>query len=211
MNPISQVQQDMLGRMEQLKSLSEATPIKPAQAFAVQPGEAGFAAAFDHAVRAVDAQQHRSGKLMAEALRGQAERFDLMAALPTPRFPGGAALRWLGRGWGARPHGMGPVRAPAWCAACWRCRTRSAKRYSGPNTTTTGPPPRRRVAPRSVTLRQNTRVSMPRPQLGPSANHRRFRGRDRPRACAGRSETRAYRTIAPPPFLLNAGEEDHAP
>lgn len=35
-----------------------------------------------------------AGKLMAEALRGQAERFDLMAALPTPRFPGGAALRW---------------------------------------------------------------------------------------------------------------------
>lgn len=35
-----------------------------------------------------------AGKLMAEALRGQAERFDLMAALPTPRFPGGATLRW---------------------------------------------------------------------------------------------------------------------
>ena len=39
MNSISQVQHDLLGRMEQLKSLSEATPIKPAQAFAVQPGE----------------------------------------------------------------------------------------------------------------------------------------------------------------------------
>ncbi|SEN17926.1 gamma-glutamylputrescine oxidase [Gemmobacter aquatilis] len=35
-----------------------------------------------------------AGKLMAEALRGQAERFDLMAALPQPRFPGGVALRW---------------------------------------------------------------------------------------------------------------------
>lgn len=31
---------------------------------------------------------------MAEAVAGQAERFDLMAALPQPRFPGGAALRW---------------------------------------------------------------------------------------------------------------------
>ncbi|HHX91339.1 MAG TPA: FAD-binding oxidoreductase [Paracoccus sp.] len=33
------------------------------------------------------------GKLLAEAIAGQAERFDLMAALPSPRFPGGAALR----------------------------------------------------------------------------------------------------------------------
>lgn len=35
-----------------------------------------------------------AGKLMAEAARGQTERFDLMAALPQPRFPGGVALRW---------------------------------------------------------------------------------------------------------------------
>ena len=35
MNPISQVQQDLLGRMEQMKNLGEASPIKPAQAFAV--------------------------------------------------------------------------------------------------------------------------------------------------------------------------------
>ncbi|WP_151717664.1 NAD(P)/FAD-dependent oxidoreductase [Gemmobacter serpentinus] len=35
-----------------------------------------------------------AGKLMAEALRGQSERFDLMAALPQPRFPGGVAMRW---------------------------------------------------------------------------------------------------------------------
>ncbi len=34
------------------------------------------------------------GKLAAEAVAGQAERFDLMASVPTPRFPGGAALRW---------------------------------------------------------------------------------------------------------------------
>lgn len=33
------------------------------------------------------------GKLMAEAVQGQAERFDFMADVPTPRFPGGAALR----------------------------------------------------------------------------------------------------------------------
>ena len=34
------------------------------------------------------------GKLAAEAIAGQAERFDLMASVPTPRFPGGIALRW---------------------------------------------------------------------------------------------------------------------
>lgn len=34
------------------------------------------------------------GKLAAEAIGGTAGRFDLMASVPTPRFPGGAALRW---------------------------------------------------------------------------------------------------------------------
>lgn len=35
-----------------------------------------------------------AGRLMAEAVAGQAEGFDLMARLPQQRFPGGAALRW---------------------------------------------------------------------------------------------------------------------
>ncbi len=35
-----------------------------------------------------------AGKVLAEAVAGQAARFDLLASLPTPRFPGGAALRW---------------------------------------------------------------------------------------------------------------------
>ncbi len=34
------------------------------------------------------------GKLAAEAIAGQAERFDLMAHIPTRPFPGGVALRW---------------------------------------------------------------------------------------------------------------------
>ena len=34
------------------------------------------------------------GKLAAEAIAGQAERFDLMATVPTRPFPGGVALRW---------------------------------------------------------------------------------------------------------------------
>jgi gamma-glutamylputrescine oxidase len=35
-----------------------------------------------------------AGKLMAEAVAGNAGGFDLMASLPQPRFPGGVALRW---------------------------------------------------------------------------------------------------------------------
>jgi gamma-glutamylputrescine oxidase len=35
-----------------------------------------------------------AGKLMAEAVRGSAERFDLFASLPQQRFPGGATFRW---------------------------------------------------------------------------------------------------------------------
>lgn len=34
-----------------------------------------------------------SGKILADAVIGQASQFDLMASLPTPRFPGGAMLR----------------------------------------------------------------------------------------------------------------------
>ena len=35
-----------------------------------------------------------AGKILAEATAAQSERFDLMASLPQPRFPGGATLRW---------------------------------------------------------------------------------------------------------------------
>lgn len=34
-----------------------------------------------------------AGRILAEAVAGQAERFDVMAGLSTPRFPGGAGLR----------------------------------------------------------------------------------------------------------------------
>ena len=44
-----------------------------------------------------------AGKVMAHAIDGQAGQFDLMASLPQPTFPGGAALRWpalvLGMTW----------------------------------------------------------------------------------------------------------------
>lgn len=35
-----------------------------------------------------------AGKVIAEAVAGQAERFDLLASVPTPNFPGGTLLRW---------------------------------------------------------------------------------------------------------------------
>ena len=35
-----------------------------------------------------------AGKLIAEALAGTAERFDIMASLPVPAFPGGVWLRY---------------------------------------------------------------------------------------------------------------------
>lgn len=35
-----------------------------------------------------------AGKLLAEAIAGQAERFDVMARVPAPPFPGGTRLRW---------------------------------------------------------------------------------------------------------------------
>ena len=37
-----------------------------------------------------------AGKLIAEAITGKLERFDLIANLPTPKFPGGTLLRWPG-------------------------------------------------------------------------------------------------------------------
>ena len=35
-----------------------------------------------------------AGKIAAEAVHGHMAQFDVMSALPTPKFPGGAALRW---------------------------------------------------------------------------------------------------------------------
>ncbi len=37
-----------------------------------------------------------AGKLIAEAVAGSAERFDIFAGLPQPSFPGGTLLRWPG-------------------------------------------------------------------------------------------------------------------
>ncbi|RLA58561.1 MAG: FAD-dependent oxidoreductase [Gammaproteobacteria bacterium] len=37
-----------------------------------------------------------AGKLLSEVISGTAERFDVMAGVPTPQFPGGTLLRWPG-------------------------------------------------------------------------------------------------------------------
>ena len=37
-----------------------------------------------------------AGELLALAINGQSENFDLMASVPTHRFPGGTLLRWPG-------------------------------------------------------------------------------------------------------------------
>ncbi len=42
------------------------------------------------------AMAHLAGLLLAEVIRGTAERFDVFARLPTPPFPGGRWLRWPG-------------------------------------------------------------------------------------------------------------------
>ena len=38
----------------------------------------------------------QAGELLAEVISGTAERFDVMASVPAPRFPGGTLLRWPG-------------------------------------------------------------------------------------------------------------------
>lgn len=47
-----------------------------------------------------------AGKLLAEAVAGTAERFDVMANLPTPTFPGGTLLRWPGMVLGLMYYGL---------------------------------------------------------------------------------------------------------
>jgi gamma-glutamylputrescine oxidase len=37
-----------------------------------------------------------AGKLIAEAIAGEAENFDLFGKIPTRNFPGGDLLRWPG-------------------------------------------------------------------------------------------------------------------
>lgn len=74
MNSITQVQQDMLDRMSQIKSLSEGAAVRPAAA-----ADGGVGEAFADALRAVDAEQHASSAAMAAVDSGQSE--DLVGAM----------------------------------------------------------------------------------------------------------------------------------
>ncbi|HWV08656.1 MAG TPA: flagellar hook-basal body complex protein FliE [Pseudomonas sp.] len=78
MNSLMQVQQDMLGRMDQIKTLSEGSVIKPAQLFEAQPQE-GFAVAFDNVLQAVDNQQHQASAAAAAVDSGKSD--DLVGAM----------------------------------------------------------------------------------------------------------------------------------
>lgn len=78
MTAISQVQQQMLGQMQELGSIAQGEVIRPALDFGPQP-PGGFGSAFEDAIRAVDAQQHQSAAAMAAVDSGQSE--DLVGAM----------------------------------------------------------------------------------------------------------------------------------
>ncbi len=78
MSSILSVQQNMLGQMEQAKGLAQNPIIAPAAQFdQVQAG--GIGAAFEQAMRSVDAQQHVAGKAMADVDSGRSD--DLAGAM----------------------------------------------------------------------------------------------------------------------------------
>lgn len=79
MNPIMQVQQDLLTRMETLKSLSDTAPIKPAQVFESDVPEGSFTTAFTDMIKAVDSQQHHASALVAAVDSGKSD--DLVGAM----------------------------------------------------------------------------------------------------------------------------------
>ena len=79
MNSIMQVQQDLLARMDSIKSLSDTGPIKPAQLFESHAPQASFATAFTDIIKAVDNQQHHAGALVAAVDSGKSD--DLVGAM----------------------------------------------------------------------------------------------------------------------------------
>lgn len=78
MKAITEIQQDLLARMDALKG-AQGSGIRPAQVFAEAAPAGGFAAAFRDVVQAVDAQQHSSSAAMAAVDSGRSE--DLVGAM----------------------------------------------------------------------------------------------------------------------------------
>ena len=74
MSSITQVQQELLGRMQQLQDVASGTNIKPADQAA--PDAGGM---FMAAMRSVDAQQHQAGAAMAAVDSGKSD--DLVGAM----------------------------------------------------------------------------------------------------------------------------------
>ena len=74
MSSITQVQQDLLGRMQQLQDVASSASIKPAEQAA--PDAGGL---FMAAMRSVDAQQHQAGAAMAAVDSGKSD--DLVGAM----------------------------------------------------------------------------------------------------------------------------------
>lgn len=78
MSSILSVQQNLLGQMEQAKSLIQNPVIKPAAMFD-QTSAGGVGAAFEQAMRAVDNQQHLASKALADVDSGKSD--DLATAM----------------------------------------------------------------------------------------------------------------------------------
>ncbi|MGE6662593.1 flagellar hook-basal body complex protein FliE [Pseudomonas sp. NPDC077408] len=74
MSSITQVQQELLGRMQQLQGVASGATIKPADQTA--PDAGGM---FMAAMRSVDAQQHQAGAAMAAVDSGKSD--DLVGAM----------------------------------------------------------------------------------------------------------------------------------
>lgn len=76
MSSILHVQQQMLSNLAELQSQAAQSPIRPAQPIA---GEAGLKTVFADAIKAVDAEQHRSNQMVTAVELGQSD--DLVGAM----------------------------------------------------------------------------------------------------------------------------------
>ncbi|EIK45715.1 flagellar hook-basal-body complex subunit FliE [Cellvibrio sp. BR] len=85
MNSITQVQQDLLGRMEQMKQGAEGPVIEASPLFEAprmlgdSAGQDGFRAAFGDVFKAIDNQQHKASALTAAVDSGASD--DLVGAM----------------------------------------------------------------------------------------------------------------------------------
>lgn len=75
MSSISQVQTQLLDRMQQLQTASSGMPVRPA----LDTSEAGPVQAFTDILRAVDGEQHRASQALADVDSGKSK--DLVGAM----------------------------------------------------------------------------------------------------------------------------------